>query len=458
MNNAKRFIALVAFCTGFFSLHAQNLEFDEAEQMPDVVNSGLSEESMPLVSKDGNTMYFVRSFHPENSGGVNGGHDIWYSTKNEDGTWSPASNNLGSLNNKTNNAVAGVSEDGSTIYLINTYEGKNKSGIGLSKSTFADGSWSSPESIKIPGVNPVNDFYSFYINPEEDVLLISMEDNFSKGKNDIYLALKDQQGSWNVPANLGDMINTEMDEISPYLSPDRTKLFFSTNGRGGMGGYDVFYSERQGESWTDWGMPVNITSVNSRDFDAYFSIYENGDAYFCSSRNDTIANIYSTRLSEPEDAEDDEIIAEETDIEDGELRDSDIIEDDSIEVVGADSDPIDPKDQIAKNQALDNIYFDYDKYFLRKKSEEVLDVVVQELKKDASLNVRLVGHCDNRGSQDYNLPLSMNRANAAREYLESKGIASKRIDTDGKGKKQPAASNDTEEGRQLNRRVEVYFK
>lgn len=448
MNNAKHFIALVAFCTGILSLQAQELKFDAPEQMSDAVNSSLSEESMPLLSKDGKTMYFVRSFHPDNQGGVNGGHDIWYSTKNDDGTWTPASNNLGNLNNKTNNAVAGVSEDGTTIYLINTYEGKNKSGIGVSKSTLTDGNWSKPETIKIPGINPVNDFYSFYITPEEDVLLISMEDNFSKGKNDLYLAVKDQQGSWNVPANLGNMINTEMDEISPYLSPDRTRLYFSTNGRGGMGGYDVFYSERQGDSWTDWGMPVNVTSVNSGDFDAYFSIYESGDVYFCSSRNDTIANIYKTRISESEeDEDDDEIIAEEA-----------VVEDDSIVVVGADTDPIDPKDQILKNQALDNIYFDYDKYFLRAKSKEVLDVVIKELKKDESISVRLVGHCDNRGSQEYNLPLSMNRANAAREYLESNGIASNRIDTDGKGKKQPAASNDTEEGRQLNRRVEVYFK
>jgi len=453
MNNLKLFLAIAAVYAGMFSSHAQVVQYEPPQKLSDAVNSSISEESIPLISKDGTTMYFVRTFHPDNTGGVDGGHDIWYSTRNEDGTWSEASNNLGALNNKTNNAVAGVSEDGQTIYLVNTYEGKNKSGIGISKSTLEDGTWSKPETIKIPGVNPVNDFYSFYITPEEDVILISMQDNFSKGKNDIYLALKDQQGSWNVPANLGDRINTPGNEISPYLSPDRKRLYFSTDGRDGLGGYDIFYSERQGNSWTDWGIPVNMPAgINSGDFDAYFSIYENGDIYFSSSRNDTIANIFYSKIAEPEETEDtDDELAVETDVDDIEV-------DESIKVKGFEQEPRNPRQLIANNEALDNIYFDYDRYFLRERGKKVLDVVVEELKKDPTLKTRMVGHCDNRGSQEYNLPLSMNRANAAREYLESKGISSDRIITDGKGKRQPTASNDTEEGRQLNRRVEIYFK
>ncbi len=455
MKNIKRYISIVALClTGLISAQAQLTQYEPPQKLSDAVNSSASEESMPLLSKDGKVMYFVRSFHPDNTGGARGGHDIWFSTKNEDGTWSPASNNLGSLNTNVNNAVAGVSEDGSTIYLVNTYEGKNESGIGLSKATRTGDSWSKPENISVPGINPVNNFYSFYITPEEDVLLISMQDKFSKGQNDIYISTKDQDGNWNVPMNLGERINTAGDEISPYLSPDRKKLYFSTNGRGGMGGYDIFMSTRQEGSWTDWGIPVNLPDgINSGDFDAYFSIYENGDVYFSSSRNDTIANLYFSVESDPEDDEsDDELddLATESELDDSMI-------DDSIEVVGTDSE-IDPKDQIKKGQALDNIYFDYDKFFLREASKKALDVVYNELQQDPSLQVRLVGHCDNRGSQEYNLPLSHNRADAARKYLESKGIASNRIDTDGKGKRQPAASNDTDEGRQLNRRVEIYFK
>lgn len=146
------------------------------------------------------------------------------------------------------------------------------------------------------------------------------------------------------------------------------------------------------------------------------------------------------------------MISKDTETEDTEI-------DDSIEVVGTDTEKdINPQEQIANNQAMDNIYYDYDESFLREASKKALYVVVEELKKDPSLQVRLVGHCDHIGSQEYNLPLSQRRANAAREYLESKGIASNRIDTEGKGKRQPAATNETPEGRQLNRRVEIYFK
>lgn len=460
MNSLKTcsIIALLLL-TGWLPALAQVTEFEAPEKLSNELNSPAAEESLPLISSDGKTMYFVRSFHPDNAGGEKGGHDIWFSTREEGGEWTVAQN-LTDFNSKANNAVAGLSEDGKTIYLINTYEGKNRAGVGISKATFDGSKWSDPVDMKVPGINPVNEFYSFYVTPEEDILLISMQDNFSKGKNDLYLATRDEQGSWNVPVNLG-VLNTSGDEVSPFLSPDRKRLYFATDGRAGMGGYDIFYSERKGESLTDWTIPVNAAGINSGDFDAYFTMHKDGEVFFCSNRNDTIANIYSTKMvekqEEPEAEE--EVIADEDPVADTRLTEADLGEvDDTIEVVGVDKKPIDPKSQIANNQALDNIYFDYDKYFLRGKSKEVLDVVVDELKKDNSLKVRLVGHCDDRGSQEYNLPLSRNRAQSAREYLESKGIASNRIDTDGKGKRQPAASNATEEGRQLNRRVEIYFK
>ncbi len=450
------FIAAIVVLFVFIAapVWAQIDQFEPPQKLPDAINSNVAEESLPLVSKDGNTLFFVRTFHPDNTGE---GQDIWMSTKNDDGTWTTATNSLGSVNTKVNNAIAGISTDGNTIYLVNTYQGKTQSGIGLSKATRSGSSWSKPEEVQVPGLNPMNQFYSIFVAPEEDVLIISMQDQFSQGQNDLYLSTKNDQDEWSVLQNMGERINSAGDEISPYLSPDRTKLYFSTNGRGGMGGYDIFVSERQGDSWNDWGIPVNLPDgINSPAFDAYFSVYEDSTVYFSSSRNDTIASLYISRIIDPtKDGEDDDDALDELAIENG---DTDPLIDDSIVVVGTDNDQIDPRDQIEKGQALDNILYDYDKHFLREESKRALDVVVDALNKDTDLQVRLVGHCDNRGSQEYNLPLSHRRANSAREYIESKGIASNRIDTDGKGKRQPAASNDTDEGRQLNRRVEIYFK
>lgn len=456
MNSAKLIVSLLSILwLGVASAQSPIKEYGDPVKLPETINSSSAEESLPLLSKDGKVMYFVRSFHPDNVGGPTGGHDIWYSTKNEDGTWSAASNDLEALNNETNNAVAGVSQDGSTVYLVNTYKGKKQSGVGISKATKTENGWSQPVDLKVPGINPISETYSFYITPEEDILLISMHDDFSFGKNDIYLSSKDAQGSWNVPTNLGERINTSGNEISPYLSPDRKRLYFSTDGRGGMGGQDVFVSQRNGESWTEWSMPINLPSgINSEDFDAYFSVYEDGTVLFSSSRNDTLANIYTSHEKVPGTDEDDD---ENEDMVQR-ITEADPMVDENIEVVGAHTEGIDPKSQIEKGQAMDNILYDFDKYSLRQASKDALDVLIKELKKDATLKVRLVGHCDSLGTDAYNLPLSRNRANAAKDYLVKNGIASNRIDTKGEGKRQPAASNATPEGRQLNRRVEIYFE
>lgn len=456
MNSSKLIVSLLSILwCGVALAQSPIKDYGDPVKLPETINSSSAEESLPLLSKDGKVMYFVRSFHPDNVGGPTGGHDIWYSTKNEDGTWSQASNDLEALNNETNNAVAGVSEDGSTVYLVNTYKGKNQSGVGISKATKTDKGWSEPVDLKVPGINPISETYSFYITPEEDILLISMHDDFSMGKNDIYLSSKDAQGSWNVPVNLGDRINSVGNDISPYLSPDRKRLYFSTDGRGGLGGQDVFVSERNGESWTDWSMPVNLPAgINSEDFDAYFAVYEDGTVLFSSSRSDTLANLYSTveiDTDKEEEEEDEEDLVKK-------ITEADPMVDENIEVVGAHTEKIDPQEQIEKGQAMDNILYDFDKSFLRDASKKALDVLIAELKKDKSLKVRLVGHCDSIGSQAYNLPLSKRRAQSAHDYLVKNGIASNRIDTKGEGKRQPAASNATPEGRQLNRRVEIYFE
>ena len=97
------------------------MKFDTPEKLPAHINSTNGEEGLPLVTADGNTLFFIRSFHPENTGGSKAGQDIWYSEKNTDGSWAPASNKLNELNNIDNNAVVGISPNGYTVYLHNVY-------------------------------------------------------------------------------------------------------------------------------------------------------------------------------------------------------------------------------------------------------------------------------------------------------------------------------------------------
>lgn len=103
---------------------------------------------------------------------------------------------------------------------------------------------------------------------------------------------------------------------------------------------------------------------------------------------------------------------------------------------------------------LNNIFFDFGKATLRPESYIELDEVVNVLKNNSKMEIEMSGHTDNVGSEDANLKLSEDRAKAVKDYIVSKGISENRIISKGYGKSKPITSNDTDEGRQLNRRVE----
>ena len=103
---------------------------------------------------------------------------------------------------------------------------------------------------------------------------------------------------------------------------------------------------------------------------------------------------------------------------------------------------------------LNNVFFDFDKYDLRPESFVELDRVVKLLKENPAIEIEMSAHTDSRGADDYNFKLSDNRAKSVREYIVSKGIDANRITSQGYGETKPVATNDTDEGRQLNRRVE----
>lgn len=105
---------------------------------------------------------------------------------------------------------------------------------------------------------------------------------------------------------------------------------------------------------------------------------------------------------------------------------------------------------------LDNVLFDFDKAVIKPEAYPLLDEVVVILEKNPAMSVELQGHTDNIGAKDYNMGLSMRRANAVAKYLVDKGILRNRLATTGYGYAQPVALNGTEFGRALNRRVELH--
>ena len=108
-----------------------------------------------------------------------------------------------------------------------------------------------------------------------------------------------------------------------------------------------------------------------------------------------------------------------------------------------------------KTFTLKNVFFETGKSILRAESDNALNDLVEIMKIKSGLSIEISGHTDNVGNPDDNLKLSTDRANSVKNYLVQHGVAASRITTIGYGDTKPAATNDTEEGRQKNRRTEV---
>jgi outer membrane protein OmpA-like peptidoglycan-associated protein len=126
-----------------------------------------------------------------------------------------------------------------------------------------------------------------------------MKGEDSKGEEDLYVSVKNGSGQWSRPKNLGSTINTPGFEISPFLSPDKNRIYFSSNGHGGLGDADVFYCERLYDSWELWSAPKNLgDKVNSKGFDAGFSVSGDTVAFVASNRGGGSADIYRLSITQ----------------------------------------------------------------------------------------------------------------------------------------------------------------
>ena len=291
----RKHVINTIFFVGFaFSGISQFWDYSEPEKLGGTVNTE-AEESIPVFSKDSSILYFVRTFDDENKGGETD-QDIWYSYRESAGTYTDCAR-LKDLNNKFNNAVVGLGANGSKMYVLNAYDGKKDVMKGIAVSEGEGSNWSSPEKVEIPGLNIEGEFYGFHVSAQEGVIIISYAGPESLGEEDLYVSTK-SGGSWSTPKHMGSAINSAGFEISPFLSSTGDTLFFSSNGMGGEGDADIFYSVKQG-SWINWSTPKNLGSkINSPKFDAFFS-YHGDQAYWSSNRDAERSDIFMVNILTP---------------------------------------------------------------------------------------------------------------------------------------------------------------
>ena len=126
-----RVITILALLACTSPVYCQYLDFNDPVRLPDAINSP-DEETMPMLSPDGKTLFFGRILHSGNVGGRYSGSDVWTSANNK-GRWEKAKNTDYPFNSKENNALIGMSPDGKTAYLFNATSSRKLNGIYFSK-------------------------------------------------------------------------------------------------------------------------------------------------------------------------------------------------------------------------------------------------------------------------------------------------------------------------------------
>ncbi|KAB7729939.1 OmpA family protein [Rudanella paleaurantiibacter] len=485
----------------------------QKENLGKTVNSA-GQEVAPVIAPDGKTLYFTRAGHKGNTGQPEK-QDIWVSTLQSAGpgqppTWSEAVNIGSPINNVGDNAISGISSDGRILYLINVYRPDGGLFYGLSKSQKTKAGWSFPIECKMADNRNYHkdDKLEFSVSPDGKVIVLAMQKKDSMGDRDLYVSFLNEDQTWSAPKHMGRVINSADSEASPFIAADGRTLYFSSEGHPGFGNGDIFVTRRLDDSWQVWSEPENLgPAINTPKWDGYFTIPASGEYAYLSSGSNSLGmeDIFRLKLFPsikpdpvaivsgqvldaqskkpvPSDVvsglfgeKDKEISRVEYDPETGEykmilptqktynLTASKEGYFPATEVLDLSRDkrfrdirrnlyliPIQPGQKIVMREVL----FEQGKADLQPGADGELDKVVRMLTQYPGMELLVEGHTDNQGEWEPNMKLSEDRVETVKCYLEEKGIAYTRVQTKAWGPSKPIASNETEEKRKQNRRVE----
>ena len=261
----------------------------EIETLGDSVNSTYNELG-PVMTPDGQTLYFVIDGHPDNLFGADESQEIWYSTKRPDGKWSKARRMPLPFNLEQYNSIESVTADGSTLIVRGVYKnGKLKGGDGFSYSTRTANGWAVPQQLEIEGFQEMNKgiYTNAFLANNGKVLLLAFSENKKSEANNLYFSTLRKDGTWSRPKPLGPDINTPVSDDTPFLASDGKTLYFSSDRPGGRGSHDIYMTRRLDESWQKWSRPVNLGSpINTEEWDTYYTMDATGEyAYLVSDKN-----------------------------------------------------------------------------------------------------------------------------------------------------------------------------
>ncbi|RPI45609.1 MAG: hypothetical protein EHM46_01530 [Bacteroidetes bacterium] len=437
------------------------------------------------------------------------------------------------FNTSHNDAIVGISPEGNRLYI---YRGHVDGGdIQVSMLKTGKLKWTSPKSL--PGrLTSKEGETSACISPDgTELYFVSANPKLTRGGKDIFVSRLDEKGRWSEPRNLGTLINSAYDEEGVFIPPDGKTLYFASMGHTSMGGFDIFRSIRQENG--AWSTPENLGyPVNTPDDEVFYVTDQSGVyGYYSAIREEGIGArdiykvIYLGEEKELVTVTRDLLVAgpgeQKTgfltlparpvldtsimvrghvldsvggftpvmarlafiDTERGSAQSTVITDPDGsytarlqeakvygVEInatgylyfldildlpgIAGDQEVIQDfflqKIEVGTKVVLENIYFETGKAILRSESYDALDQVYRFLENNPGMKLEISGHTDNTGSLRINQKLSRVRARAVVDYLTGRGIIQEMLVFEGYADSQPVAPNTTAEGRERNRRVE----
>lgn len=222
-----------------------------------------------VLSGDGKTIIFTRELQFYTG--------VFISQKDNNGNWSAPYNLTPDFGLDGNSVATGISYNGDEVFV---YRSDNFDG-NIYSSKLVNGKW---QTLKKLNENINTKYWESHASPSPDGKYLFFTSNRKDGYGglDIYKAPRISGGDWGTPINLGPIVNSKYNEEAPFVSPDNYKLFFSSLGHNGMGGYDIFVSEMVGPS--SWSRPVNMGyPLNTPD----------DDLFFCPAADDNFTGILS---------------------------------------------------------------------------------------------------------------------------------------------------------------------
>ena len=464
------------------------------------------DEYWPSITADGQTMMFTRQPNVTNNPNFAGiVQEDFYISYFSDNVWQKAFNAGAPLNTSQNEGAQSLSSNGNYMFFTACNRPGGVGNCDIYFSALNNGKWSEPSNLGSP-VNTSHWESQPSISADGRTLFFSSSRSGGFGGKDIWFSRLNEKNIWTMPKNLGNVINTEGDEMSPFIHFDGKTLYFASDGRVGMGGFDIYVTRLKNDStWTEpknLGYPINTCN------DEMGLIIESGGqkAYFSSIRDKSKGkdifsfNLYESARPNPVsymkgkvyDKETGKLLKAEyelinlstrkiivksvTDetgnflvclpsgynyginvIKPGYLFYSENFMFEGIHTV---SEPyikrivLNPI-KVGEKMQLSNVFYEIDSWELKQESMSELDNLVILLSGNKNLVMEIGGYTDSTGSVEYNKVLSEKRALSVVNYLIRNGISADRLKYKGYGNSSPLGDNVTIEGRKLNRRTEA---